>query len=222
MARLTLGHRLARVHPFVWIGATAAAAALIAWPLGGWDTVELQSTKVPQVEPGATVDGQPFAVAVDSIETTGVHPDGFSEPDPGWEYLILDLTVTNMTDQTQFSLNLGDGVAGAVTVDDGAIGWGSHLEDPDGFEVHGQAYLHADDTLLPDLQPRLASPLRLVWDVPAGTWRGGDEVTVGIVGRTPYQQVLSTGTGYRSPVVVATVRLTVRQGAAAPAEETAP
>lgn len=209
---MSLKTRLARVHPFVWIGAAAVAGGLIAWPLGGWDPVVLQSTKIPEVGPGTLVDGQQYAVEIDSAAVTDVHPDGFSEPEPGWEYLVLHLSVTNMTAETQLSLSLGDSFFGIVTIDDAVVGWGSDLTGPDDFEVTGDSYLVTDGTYLPDLQPRLASPLILVWDVPAGTWSAGDRITVGIVDRSPYEQTLSTGIGYRDPTVVATVELTVTQG----------
>lgn len=206
---MTLRHRLARIHPFVWIGIAAVAGGLIALPLGGWDTVVLESTKIPEVRAGTLVEGQQYSVEVDAVEVTGVHPDGFSEPDPGWEYLILTAAVTNMTAETQLSLYLGDNTFGIVTIDDGVVGYGSTLIGPDGYEVSGDSYLVADDTFLPDLQPRLASPMIIVWPVPAGTWSEGDRLTVGIVDRSPYQQTLSTGIGYRDPTVIATVDLTV-------------
>ncbi len=206
---MTLRHRLARIHPFVWIGVAAVAGGLIALPLGGWDTVVLESTKIPEVRPGTLVDGQQFAVEVDAAEVTAVHPDGFSEPDPGWEYFILTATVTNMTAETELSLYLGDNTFGIVTIDDGVVGYGSTLTGADGYDVSGDAYLIADDTFLPDLQPRLAAPITIVWPVPVGTWSVGDRITVGIVDRSPYEQTLSTGIGYRDPTVVATVELTV-------------
>jgi hypothetical protein len=213
MARLTLRHRIARLHPFVWIGAAAALGGLIALPLGGWETVELQSAKTPQVVPGELVDGQQFAVRVDAAELTGVHPDGFSEPDPGWEYLVLTLRVTNMTAETELSLYLGDTYSGIVTLDDGVLGWGSTMTDDDGYEVRADVYLSSDETFNPDLQPRLEAPVRLVFPVPAGTWSVGDPLVIGVVDRTPFQRTLGTGTGYGSPAVVAEARLVIRRGA---------
>lgn len=210
MAHLTLRHRLARLHPFVWIGAAAVAAGLIAWPLGGWDTVVLESTKIPEVSPGTVVEGNQYSVAVDAAKVTAVHPDGFSEPDEGWEYFILDVTVVNETDRTQLSLRVGDGFGGVVTVDDGVVGWGTTELDSSGYEVSADPYLLADGTYLPDLQPRLAAPIELVFEVPIGTFASGDEITVGIVDRTPFESTLETGTRYGSAAVVATVELRVR------------
>lgn len=213
MARLTLRHRIARLHPFVWIGAAAAVGGLIALPLGGWETVELQSTRIPQAAQGELVDGQQFAVRVDAAELTGVHPDGYSEPDAGWEYLVLTLRVTNMTAETELSLYLGDGYSGIVTLDGGVLGWGSTMTGDNGYEVRADVYLTSDETFNPDLQPRLEAPLRLVFPVPVGTWSAGDPLVVGVVDRTPFERTLSTGTGYGSAAVVAEVGLVIRRGA---------
>ena len=209
MARLTLRHRVARLHPFVWVAAVAIAGGLVAWPLGGWETVELESTKVPDVAPGTLVEGRQFSVQVDDAGITDVHPDGFSEPEPGWEYLVMSMTVITMTVETELSLSIGDGFFGIVTVDDGVVGFGTTNLDSTGYEVSGDAFLVADGTSLPDLQPRLAAPLRMVWEVPTGTWSEGDTITVGVVDRTPYEQTLSTGTGYSRPTVIATIDLTL-------------
>ena len=216
MVRPTAGRRLARVHPFVWLGIAAVVGGLVAWPLGGWDTVTLQSTKIPDVAPGTPVAGHQFSVEVASAEITDVHPDGFSEPDAGWEYLILNLAVTNETDRTQSSLYLGDDYSGVVTLDDGVLGWGSTLEDDDGYPVSSDNYLVADGDLNPDLQPRLRAPVTLVFPVPVGPWTAGDQLSVGVVDRTAYQRTLEVGIGYGSPTVLATVHLTIAQGPVAP------
>jgi hypothetical protein len=212
MARLTLRRRLARVHPFVWVGIAAVVGALVAWPLGGWDTVVLESTKIPEVGAGTRVDAQQFAVQVDSAELAGIHPDGFTETEPGWEFLILDITVTNMTAETQLSLRIGDESGGSVTVDGGIVGVGTTMKDPDGYIQDPDIYLRTDDTLLPDLQPRLAAPLELIWQVPVGTWKVGQQLTVGVIDRSPYECTLEVGTCYRDARVTATVAIPVEQG----------
>jgi hypothetical protein len=222
MARLTLRHRLAKLHPFVWIGAVAAVGALVAWPLGGWDTVELVSTRIPQVEPGTRVAGNQFSVTVEAVELTEVHPDGFTEPEPGWEFLIMDVSLVNETDATELSLYTGDASFGSLTVDDGVLGWGTTMQDVSGYVIDPDIYLRADGTFLPDLQPGLEAPLLMVWQVPVGTFIAGNQMTVGVVDRTPYQRTLGVGIGYRSPQVVATVELTIAQGALAPEPEPEP
>lgn len=212
MAGLTLRQRIARLHPFVWIGAAAAVAALVAWPLGGWDTVELESTKIPQVDPGTLVEGQQYSIRVESAELTDVHPDGYSEPEPGWQYLILATEFTNMTAETQLSLYLGDDGQGSLVIDDGALGQGSELIGPDDYVVRGDPYLIVDGTFLPELQPRLPAGIDLVFDVPTDLWSVGDRMTIGIVDREPYERLLSTGTGYRNARVTAEVEVVVEQG----------
>jgi len=219
MARLTLRHRLARVHPFVWIGAVAAAGALIAWPLGGWDTVELQSTKIPDAAPGTMVEALPFSIQVDSAEITTVHPDGFSEPEPGWEWLIVGLTVINTTNETQLSSTLYNNPFGSFTIDDGTLGVGSTLVGVNGYDVDPQQYLVADGDFLPDLQPGLTTALSLVWPVPDDYYDAGDTITVGVIDRDEVPSSLSTGVIYTNPVVIANVDIRVEQGAEAPPED---
>lgn len=218
MARMTLRHRLARIHPFVWIGVVAVAGGLVAVPLGGWDTVVLESTKIPEVAPGELVPGHQFSVSVEAAELTSVHPDGFSELEPGWTWFALELEVTNETDITESSSKLGDEYFGVVTVDDAVVGWGSTATDSDGNLERGDPYLVSDGTYLPDLQPALPTRLILIFDVPEDTWQVGDELTIGIVDRTAYESVLSTGTGYGSATLVAELSITVEQGAELPPE----
>jgi hypothetical protein len=225
MARVSLGHRLARVHPFVWIAVAAVIGGLVAWPLGGWDTVELQSTKLPRVEPGELVPGHQYSVRVESAKLTSVHPDGFTELEPGWTWFALELEVTNETDITEFSSKLGDEYFGVVTVDDAVLGWGSTATDIDGELERGDPYLVSDGKYLPDLQPDLPTRVVLIFDVPEDTWQVGDDLTVGIVDRTPFESTLGTGIGYGFPALVAELTIPLEQGAEAqpePEPETSP
>ena len=217
---MSLRSRLARIHPFVWIAVAAVIGGLIAWPLGGWDTVELQSTKVPQVAPGTLVKGHHYSVEVDSAEVTGVHPDGFSEAEPGWEWLVMQVEITNEADITELSYGIASDDKGVIIVDDGTLGWGTTNLGPDGYVVDSDNYLVADDTFNPDLQPGLPTRLRMVFPVRAGTWNAGDTMTVGIVDRTSYALSLSVGTGWWHPNVIANVELTVeRREVAQPVDE---
>ena len=213
-------HRLARLHPLVWIGAVAVIGGLVAWPLGGWDTVELQSTKLPRVAPGELVPGNEFSVSVESAELTTVHPDGFSEVEPGWTWFALELEITNETDITAFSSKLGDEYFGVVTVDDGVLGWGSTDAplDAEGNPERGDTYLVSDGTYLPGLQPALPTRVVVIFDVRESTWQVGDELVVGIVDRTPFESTLSTGIRYGSAALVAEVPIALEQGAQAAAE----
>lgn len=215
MARLTLRHRLARVHPFVWIGAIAAVGALIAWPLGGWDTVELQSTKLPIVQPGELIEGNEYSLSVESAQLTDVHPDGFSEVEPGWTWLRLELVVINETNLTTFSSDLGSDYKGVVTVDGGVVGYGTTSTGPEDRLATGDPYLVSDGTYLPGLQPALPTRVELIFDVRADTWSVGDELTIGIVDRTTYESTLGTGIRYGFPHLIAEVPITLEQGAEA-------
>ena len=218
MARLSLRHRLARIHPFVWVGAAAVIAGLVAWPLGGWDTVELQSTKIPVVEPGELVAGHQFSIRVESAELTGVHPDGFSEPTPGWTWLRLELEVTNETDLTEFGSRLGGDYDGAITIDHGVAGYGTTAVNAEGNTLRGEVFLESDGTYLPDLQPALPMRVEVIFDVPDDTWSVGDLLTIGVIDRTPYESTLGTGIRYGFPTLIAEVPVTLDQGAQAAPE----
>lgn len=219
MARIDLRHRLARVHPFLWVGAAAIVAGLIAWPLGGWDTVELVSTRIPEYGAGVPAPGKQFTVAVDTAELTDVHPDGFSETEPGWQYLIVNIEITNETDRTEPSSGIGSDYRGVITLDDGVAGFGTTNLDSTGYLGEGRPYLVTDDTFLPDLQPGLAVPLRLVFEIPVGTWNVGDVITAGIIDRHSYASTLSAGTTWGFPELIGTVKVPVGQGPFAPLEE---
>ena len=216
MAKLTWRHRLARVNPFVWIGAVAVIGGLVAWPLGGWDTVELQSTKIPDADPGTMIEALPFSIQVDSAEVTEVHPDGFTETEPGWEWLVVGLTVINTTNETQLSSTLYNNPFGSFTIDDGLLGVGSTLVGTNGYDVDPGQYLVLDGDFLPDLQPLLPTALSLVWPVPVDYFDAGDTITVGIIDRDEVDSSLSTGVIYTNPVVIANVDIRVEQGALAP------
>jgi hypothetical protein len=212
MARPTLWHRIARLHPFVWIGTAAVVAGLVAWPLGGWDTVELQSTKIPQYQPGDLVVGHQWSVRVQSAEFVDVHPDGFSELEPGWSWLKLDLEATNETDATDSASDFGSDYKGVLTIDGGALGYGTTAENSEGNLERGKTYLVSDGTYLPDLQPGLPADIEIVFEVPEGTWEVGDDLTVGIIDRTRTKSTLGSGYTYLFPRLIAEVTVPIDEG----------
>lgn len=124
-----------------------------------------------------------------------------------------------MTDKTESSVFLGTNFDGVVTVDNLVVGAGTESLAPSGYVVDADIRLRADTTLNPDLQPRLAAPVTMIWPVPTGTWEVGDEITVGIVDRIPQTSAVLDGIVWRQPHVTAKVKIRLEQGALAPVED---
>jgi len=174
--------RLRRIPPAVWILGPLAAAALLAWPLGGWDTVRLQSRELPQLEPGDVLTTHRFAIEVgDAWLTRTGHPAGYSEPEPGEVYLVVPVRVENLTSDPASAAEFGGYLEPAV---DGL--------DHDGW-VPVDYVLAADGTVSPELNPGLARDLRLVWTVRSAVLSSGDELRIDLFDAVPHKSLLAYG-----------------------------
>lgn len=153
--------------PLVVALGVLGAAALAAIPLGGWDEVELESARVPTIEPGATFVGTPFAVAVHSLALTDEHPDGYSEREPGMTWMLLNATFENRLEFPQRP----PGSAGfrAFSIE-GAETDSSSLD----------SYLDRDGDYLPTLNPGIVDDVTFVFPVPEHRFAGGDVVPVAL------------------------------------------
>lgn len=192
--------RLQRVHPLILIASAVIVAALIAWPLGGWDTVSLQSKTVPTVQPGETVAGQQYALSVDGLELTEVNPDGFTEPETGETFLIARLTVEIQSDTAADASSMARSRDSPIAV--GIVaGFGT--------DVDGDVRLKSDNTSSPILQPGLPTELIVVWTVPTASIGAGDEVTVSIIDRTLTENFLTLGRAWTKPRPIAETTVTV-------------
>jgi hypothetical protein len=189
--------RLAAVHPLTWVVTALAVAALIAWPLGGWDTVEPSSADVPRLAVGSTHDGKEFATRIVSATVGTASPRSFDRLKTGQAFLIVTADLENVTDSTQSSAQLAD-----LLRIDGVVGAPSAL-------------LASDRTFDPDLVPGLRMRLLLVWTVKAADFRAGRPLPISIVDRTPYQAILLAGTAWRDPRVAVVTTPSLRTGPAA-------
>jgi hypothetical protein len=197
---MTVRSRLVRVHPLIWIASGAAVAALIAWPLGGWDTVALQTKIVPVVEPGEIVTGQQYALSVDGLELTDINPDGYTEPEVGETFLIAHVTVEIQSDTAANAGSIGSASNSPLAVGTVA-GFGT--------DVRGDVRLASDGTISPNLQPGLPAELIVVWTVPTASIEAGDEVDVRIIDRTLTENFLTLGTTWSRPRPIAETTVTV-------------
>lgn len=161
--------RLRAWAPALGIAGVLAVAALVAIPLGGWDTVELRRDVVPEL----AVD-EPFssALAVTTIHgarVTQEHPDGFSEAEPGEEWLVLDLTLENRIEEPITSGGLAGfrpfTIAGVLEADDGGI-----LD----------TIVQRDGTFGGSINPGMAERLMYTFAVPSGQYSAGDILRVGL------------------------------------------
>jgi hypothetical protein len=179
---VTLRDRLRRIPVLLWIPLPVALAALVAWPLGGWETVTLVSRTLPQFESNQVVHTHRFDIRVDDAWlTTAKHPAGYSEPDEGEIYLVIAVEVTNTTRDTATSSDLSDYLEPVI----------------DGEPVDGgfgvDYVLAADHTTLPEINPGLPRLMQLVWTIPTGDVAPGDDLRIDLFDGVPTKSTLFYG-----------------------------
>jgi hypothetical protein len=183
MARPTLRHRIARLHPFVWVAVVVAVGALVAWPLGGWDTVALASRTLTPYASNQVLHGHRFDIRIDDAWLTAVHPAyGPVDPEDDEEYLIVSTTVTNVTRDVASSAELDEYIAPEVP----------------GFDPHAfgalDYVLALDDSTLPELNPGLSRDLLLVYTITPGLVTEGEQVRIELSDALQRESFLSYGT----------------------------
>ena len=175
-----------RPHPLLIVVGVIVAGALIAWPLGGWDTVTRTSQQPLALNPGDALTGQQFTAVVESVELSTTEPGTGDDAEAGKVYLAVTATLTNTTTQswlpygTQFLLG------------------GLDVPDLDS-QAADSVVLLADGDRSPILQPGLATRVAYVWQIPDGAVTPGAPVRVAIVDRTPGESELFSGTAWRDP-----------------------
>ncbi|HXR44009.1 MAG TPA: hypothetical protein VN759_04325, partial [Pseudolysinimonas sp.] len=176
----------ARIHPLIWVAGVIVAAALVAWPLGGWDTVVPASARIPQLAPHATHVGEQFSTRIIGATIGRADPTGYGSGND--EFLVVTADVRNETDEPEDSFRDLLRIAGP------------------GDELDG-LYTASDATASPVLNPGLRTRLLFAWKVPAGRYAAGQEVTFSIIDKTPFESALSTGTRWDDPHIGAQVTL---------------
>lgn len=158
--------RARSIAPLLVVLGLVGGAALVAIPLGGWDEVQLESARIPTIEPGETFASAPFAVAVHSVALLDEHPDGYTEAEPGMTWMAVEATFENRLEfpvrpPTTFGFT-------AFSIEGVELERSSRIE----------AFLDRDGDFLPSLNPGIVDDFTFVLPVPVGRFSDGDVVTV--------------------------------------------
>jgi hypothetical protein len=176
---VTFAQRLRRIPLLVWIVAPVALAALVAWPLGGWDTVTLVSRTLPQYDSNETLHGHRFDIRVDDAWLTDVHP--VWGPKDGEQYLVVVAEITNTTRDAAGASDLRGYLQPQIE------GF-----DADAFGVLDYA-LAVDRTSLPELNPGLTRDLELIYTIPPGSVHEGQDLRIDLYDAIPRKAFLYRG-----------------------------
>lgn len=177
---MTLRSRLRRIPLLAWIAVPIALAALIAWPLGGWDTVTLVSRELPSYASNQVLNGHRFDLRVDDAWLTDEHPAYLSGPDDGEVYLVVRVEATNVTDEATTASPLEDHVIPALP--------------PPELGFWPIDYVLVEDaTTLPELNPGLPRLIDMIWTIPEEAVRPGDDLRIAIFDTIPAKAFLWYG-----------------------------
>ncbi|MBN9607224.1 MAG: hypothetical protein J0G30_11500 [Actinomycetales bacterium] len=191
--------RRRRPHP-VLLGAIALVAvlgtvALVAWPLGGWETATPASARVPNVEPAEGLRGGLLDVAVDRVAVTTASPDVFSELEPGRVWLVVDARLTVRDTDPVATLSYQDAllVPGVTSLD---------------ATVHPEQLLREGDRAS-WINPLVETPVRFVWQVDDAWVAAHPTVTLGLCGWSRVTGVIIEGDYWTDRREVATTEVPV-------------
>lgn len=188
--------------PVIVAGGALVAGGLVAIPLGGWDTVQLQSAIVPEQPVGEPYAGHRVSTAIDDVYLTDVHPNGYDEPEPGDSYLVVIATMENLRDEPQ--IPLGSGRFYAFTVP-GVLDLGELIPSGD-YNVR----LVRDDSTGPVLNPGVPDTVMFIFRVSSDLFTDGEEVRIGLTDATPESADLYDGIRWRRPHVAVEVPIVIR------------
>lgn len=178
---MTVRSRLRRIPLLAWIAGPVALAALVAWPLGGWDTVTLVSRELPSYASNQVLHGHRFDLRVDDAWLTDQHPAGYlSGPDPGEVFLVVRVEATNVTDEATTAAPLDDHVIPDLPAPE--LGF---------WQID---YVLVDDaSTLPELNPGLPRLVEMVWTIPESAVHPGDDLRIALFDTVPYKAFLWYG-----------------------------
>jgi hypothetical protein len=178
-----------------------AAGAVIAVPLGGWDTVQLRSANLPEQPIGQPYPGGRMSTAIDDVYLTDTHPDGFSEPEPGTTFLVVQVTAENLTREPQYLVGSGFypfTIPGVIELDD-VLGPADYSE-----------VLVRDGSFGARLNPGVPDTVFVTFVVDDDLFADGDEIRVGLTDGRAEQADIYDGTRWVNEHVAVEVPLVIR------------
>lgn len=165
-----------------------AAGALAAIPLGGWDTVDLESAVVPELSLGEEYTGRHYSVRVEEAWVGDRLPDEFDEPEEGMTFVVVRAAVRNEWREPDTR------VRAALTFD--------ALELVDRLDRSALVRVAADGAYPATMPPGVETELLLRWEVPVGSVAAGEPLVLGIIDGRPDRAILYSGTAWRDERVV--------------------
>ena len=187
--------------PVVIAAGALAIAGFVAIPLGGWDTVQLESEIIPEHPVGETFVGNRVSTSIDGLYLTDAHPDEFSEPGPGETFLVLVATMASETDEPEYP------IAGTAFYPFTIPGV---LELDVTPELSPSTFLERDGSIGPQAIPGLADTMLFVFTIPDSLFAEGDLVEIGLTDATPEEADIIEGTRWVDVHVAVTVPIAVR------------
>lgn len=199
---MTMRERVRGWMPVLVAGGVLALGGVAAIPLGGWDTVELQSEIVPEWEAGEPYAGTRLITSIDDVYLTDLSPDGYSEAEPGEIFLVVVATMEAAMSEPQLPI-AGTSfppfeIPGVIEID---------------VSLSADAYttvLERDGTFGPELNPGVSDTLLFAFTVRESQFADGDDVRVGIVDADAEEADIIDGTRWVNVEVAVEVPVTVR------------
>jgi hypothetical protein len=188
--------------PVLVAGGVLALGGVVAIPLGGWDTVQLQSAVIPEQPIGQPYVGARLSTAIDDIYLTDEHPDGFSDPDPGETWLVVVATMENLLDEPE--IPLGNRSFWAFTIP-GVLELGVSLD-----SGSYSTLLQRDGSYGPRLQPGVPDTVEFVFAVSDRLFSEGDEVRIGLTDAEKQDADIYDGIRWWRPHVAVEVPVVIR------------
>jgi hypothetical protein len=165
-----------------------AAGALVAIPLGGWDTVELESAVIPQLDVGETYLGTHYTVRVEEAWVGEMLPDDYDTPEDGRTFVVVRAMLRNEWREADTQSRT------VMTFD--------ALDGLESFERSALVRVAADGTYLTAMPPGVDMEVLLRWEVPTGSVSAGEPITLGVIDGRPDRAILFSGTAWRDERVV--------------------
>lgn len=188
--------------PVIVVAGILAVAGIVAIPLGGWDTVQLQSAVVPEHPVGEPFIGNRLAVTIEDLYLTDDFPDDYTETEPGQSFLVVVATMEALTDEPETPITVGP--PNPFTIPD-LIGIDERLE----FGAL-TVFLERDGDYEPDLSPGVPDTLLFVFAVPQQRYADGDVLRIGLTDATPQEADIIEGTRWVDHHVAVEVPIAVR------------